>query len=147
MWRNRSTDGWRLGHARWENPTTHGQEESNPDKESRQRRSPFEIPRILDLGRRLLDPGGQGRAERSGAQQTALQKYNVSPSRGIHAGDSETYRPIGEIVATARRDSASPNPEGNLQSVPAGQDELDAIEAEAKETAKALRKTLKHLGV
>jgi type I restriction enzyme M protein len=36
----------------------------------------------------------------------------------------ETYRPIGEIVA-----------------------ELDAIEAEAKETDKALRKILKKIGV
>ena len=50
--------------------------------------------------------------------------YNISPSRYIHTGDAETYRPIGEIVA-----------------------ELDAIEAEAKETDKALRDILKKIGV
>ena len=49
--------------------------------------------------------------------------YNISPSRYIHTSDAETYRPIAEIVA-----------------------ELDAIEAEAKETDKALRKILKQLG-
>ncbi len=50
--------------------------------------------------------------------------YNISPSRYIHTSDAETYRPIAEIVA-----------------------ELDATEAEAKETDKALRKILKQLGV
>jgi type I restriction-modification system DNA methylase subunit len=50
--------------------------------------------------------------------------YNISPSRYIHTSDAETYRPIAEIVT-----------------------ELDAIEAEAKETDKALRKILKQLGV
>lgn len=50
--------------------------------------------------------------------------YNISPSRYIHTGDAETYRPIAEIV-----------------------EELDAIEAEAKETDKSLRKILKQLGV
>ncbi len=50
--------------------------------------------------------------------------YNISPSRYIHTSDAETYRPIAEIVA-----------------------ELDAIEAEVKETDKALRKILKQLGV
>ncbi|MCX6868710.1 MAG: type I restriction-modification system subunit M N-terminal domain-containing protein [Verrucomicrobia bacterium] len=50
--------------------------------------------------------------------------YNISPSRYIHTSDAETYRPIAEIVA-----------------------ELDAIEAEAKETDKALRIILKQLGV
>ncbi len=50
--------------------------------------------------------------------------YNISPSRYIHTSDAETYRPIAEIVA-----------------------ELDAIEAEARETDKALRKILKQLGV
>ncbi len=49
--------------------------------------------------------------------------YNISPSRYIHTGDAETYRPIGEIVA-----------------------ELDAIEAEAKETDRALRNILKQIG-
>jgi len=50
--------------------------------------------------------------------------YNISPSRYIHTSDAETYRPIAEIV-----------------------DELDVIEAEARETDKALRKILKQLGV
>ncbi|MBF0586299.1 SAM-dependent DNA methyltransferase [Prosthecochloris sp. N3] len=55
-----------------------------------------------------------------------LQKndYNISPSRYIHTGEAETYRPIAEIVA-----------------------ELNAIEKEAKETDKALRNILKQLGV
>lgn len=50
--------------------------------------------------------------------------YNISPSRYIHTGDAETYRPIGEIVA-----------------------ELDAIETEAKETDRALREILEKIGV
>ena len=50
--------------------------------------------------------------------------YNISPSRYIHTEDAETYRPIAEIVA-----------------------ELDAVEAEARETDKALRKILKQLGI
>lgn len=50
--------------------------------------------------------------------------YNISPSRYVHTRDAETYRPIAEIVA-----------------------ELDAIEAEAKETDKALRKILKQLSI
>ena len=49
--------------------------------------------------------------------------YNISPSRYIHTEDAETYRPIAEIVA-----------------------ELDAVEAEARETDKALRGILKQLG-
>ena len=50
--------------------------------------------------------------------------YNISPSRYIHTGDAETYRPIGEIVA-----------------------ELDVIEAEARQTDKALRDILRKIGV
>ena len=50
--------------------------------------------------------------------------YNISPSRYIHTSDAETYRPIGEIV-----------------------EELNTIEAEARETDAALRKILKQLGV
>jgi len=45
--------------------------------------------------------------------------YNISPSRYIHTGEAETYRPIAEIVA-----------------------ELEAIEAEARETDAALREIL-----
>ena len=50
--------------------------------------------------------------------------YNISPSRYIHTSDAETYRLIAEIVG-----------------------ELKAIEAEAKETDRALAKILKQLGV
>jgi len=50
--------------------------------------------------------------------------YNISPSRYIHTSDAETYRPIAEIV-----------------------EELKVIEAEARETNKALAKILKQLGV
>ena len=50
--------------------------------------------------------------------------YNISPSRYIHTGDAETYRPLSEIVA-----------------------ELDAVEVEAKEADRALRTILKQLEV
>ena len=50
--------------------------------------------------------------------------YNISPSRYIHTGDAETYRPIAEIV-----------------------EELNIIEAEARATDKALREILKKIGV
>ena len=50
--------------------------------------------------------------------------YNISPSRYIHTGDAETYRPLAEIV-----------------------EELDIIEAEARETDKALREILGKIGV
>jgi type I restriction enzyme M protein len=45
--------------------------------------------------------------------------YNISPSRYIHTGEAETYRPIAEIVA-----------------------ELEALEHEAKKTDAALKKIL-----
>lgn len=57
-------------------------------------------------------------------KELAKNDYNISPSRYIHTSDAETYRPIAEIV-----------------------EELNAIEAEAKETDAALRKILKQLGV
>ena len=50
--------------------------------------------------------------------------YNISPSRYIHTSDAETYRPIAEIV-----------------------EELRVIEAEARETDKALMAILKKIGV
>lgn len=50
--------------------------------------------------------------------------YNISPSRYIHTGEAETYRPIAEIV-----------------------EELNAIEEEAKATDEALREILRQLGV
>ena len=46
-----------------------------------------------------------------------------SPSRYIHTGDAETYRPIAEIV-----------------------EELKVIDAEARETDKALAEILNQLG-
>ena len=59
------------------------------------------------------------------ADKTEIVKndYNISPSRYIHTGEAEAYRPIAEIVA-----------------------ELDAIESEARATDKALRAILKKLG-
>lgn len=54
--------------------------------------------------------------------EIAKNDYNISPSRYIHTGAGEEYRPLEEIV-----------------------EELDALEAEAKETDKALRKILKNL--
>ena len=48
--------------------------------------------------------------------------YNISPSRYIHTSDAETYRPISEIV-----------------------EELEAIEAEARETDKALKGILEKI--
>ena len=50
--------------------------------------------------------------------------YNISPSRYIHTGDAETYRPLAEII-----------------------EELDAIEGEARETDKTLREILERIGV
>ena len=56
--------------------------------------------------------------------EIAKNDYNISPSRYIHTSDAETYRPIAEIV-----------------------EELESIEAEARDTDKTLRKILKQLGV
>ena len=50
--------------------------------------------------------------------------FNISPSRYIHTSDVETYRPIAEIV-----------------------EELNAIEAEARESDKALRQILERIVV
>ncbi|QNI70603.1 Putative Type I restriction-modification system M subunit [Cyanobium sp. NS01] len=50
--------------------------------------------------------------------------YNISPSRFIHTSDAETYRPISEIV-----------------------EELDDIEAEARDTDKALKEILEKIGI
>lgn len=49
--------------------------------------------------------------------------YNISPSRYIHTSDAETYRPIADIV-----------------------EELKVIEAEARETDKALKEILEKIG-
>lgn len=58
------------------------------------------------------------------AAEIVKNDYNISPNRYIHTGEAETYRPIAEIVA-----------------------ELDAIEAEARETDTALRAILEKIGV
>lgn len=50
--------------------------------------------------------------------------YNISPSIYIRTSDAETYRPIAEIVS-----------------------ELSAIEAEAKNADRALKKALKQIGI
>jgi type I restriction enzyme M protein len=55
-------------------------------------------------------------------EEIAKNDYNISPSRYIHTGAGEEYRPLEEIV-----------------------EELDELEAEAKETDKALRKILKQI--
>jgi len=56
--------------------------------------------------------------------ELANNDYNISPSRYIHTADAETYRPIAEIVA-----------------------ELEAIEAEGRETDAELKRILEMIGV
>lgn len=56
--------------------------------------------------------------------ELAKNDYNISPSRYIHTGDAETYRPLPEIVK-----------------------DLNAIEAEARKADKELRKILDQLGI
>jgi len=80
------------------------------------------IARIADT---LLGWKEEGKLSRI-VDHAELKKndYNISPSRYIHTSDAETYRPIAEIV-----------------------EELDVIEAEARETDKALREILEKIGV
>jgi len=54
-----------------------------------------------------------------GREEIAKNDFNISPSRYIHTGEADEYRPIAEIV-----------------------EELDALEEEAKETDKALKAVL-----
>lgn len=56
-------------------------------------------------------------------------------------------RTFDRVVATAPRDSTFVEPASKLQSVPEGQDKRKVIDAEARETDKALDKILKQLGV
>ena len=56
--------------------------------------------------------------------EIAKNDFNISPSRYIHAGAGEEYRPIAEIV-----------------------EELEALEAQSRETDAALKKILARLGV
>jgi len=80
------------------------------------------IARIADT---LLGWKEEGKLSRI-VDHAELKKndYNISPSRYIHTSDAETYRPIAEIV-----------------------DELNVIEAEARETDKALREILEKIGI
>jgi type I restriction enzyme M protein len=55
-------------------------------------------------------------------EEIAKNDFNISPSRYIHTGAGEEYRPLAEIV-----------------------EELDALEEEAKETDKALRAVLEKI--
>lgn len=57
-------------------------------------------------------------------EEIAKNDFNISPSRYIHTGVGEEYRPIAEIV-----------------------DELDALTAEAAETDAALLDIFKRIGV
>ena len=57
-------------------------------------------------------------------EEIAKNDYNISPSRYIHTGEAEEYRPIAEIV-----------------------EELDALEAETATTDAALKNMLKALHV
>jgi type I restriction enzyme M protein len=57
-------------------------------------------------------------------EEVAKNDFNISPSRYIHTGAGEEYRPIAEIV-----------------------EELEALEAESRETDAALKKILARLGV
>jgi len=52
-------------------------------------------------------------------EEIAKNDFNISPSRYIHTGEADEYRPIAEIV-----------------------EELNALEKEAKETDAALKKIL-----
>jgi type I restriction enzyme M protein len=57
-------------------------------------------------------------------EEIAKNDFNISPSRYIHTGESEEYRPIAEIV-----------------------EELNALEDEARETDAALKTILARLGL
>ena len=57
-------------------------------------------------------------------EEIAKNDFNISPSRYIHTGESEEYRPLAEIV-----------------------EELNALEEEAQETDAALRKILARMGI
>ena len=58
-----------------------------------------------------------------GTDEIAKNDFNISPSRYLHAGAADEYRPLAEIV-----------------------EELDELEAEAHETDKALKRILQKLG-
>ena len=57
-------------------------------------------------------------------EEIAKNDFNISPSRYIHTGEADEYRPIAEIV-----------------------EELDALEEESENTNKQLKEILKVLSV
>ena len=57
-------------------------------------------------------------------EEIAKNDYNISPSRYIHTGEADEYRPTAEIV-----------------------EELNALEEEAKVTDAALKAILKRIGL
>ncbi len=57
-------------------------------------------------------------------EEIAKNDFNISPSRYIHTGSADEYRPIAEIV-----------------------EELDALEEEARETDQALKAILARIGI
>ena len=57
-------------------------------------------------------------------EEIAKNDFNISPSRYIHTGAGEEYRPLAEIV-----------------------EELEALETEARETDAALKGVLARIGV
>jgi type I restriction-modification system DNA methylase subunit len=65
-----------------------------------------------------------GARKRSTREEITKNEFNISPSRYIHTGAGEEYRPLAEIV-----------------------EELDALEAESRETDAELKKILARLGV
>ena len=56
-------------------------------------------------------------------EEIAKNDFNISPSRYIHTGESEEYRPIAEIV-----------------------EELEGLEEEAEATNRSLKKILRRIG-
>jgi len=57
-------------------------------------------------------------------EEIAKNDFNISPSRYIHTGEADEYRPIGEIV-----------------------EELNALEKEAKATDATLKVILKRISI
>jgi type I restriction enzyme M protein len=57
-----------------------------------------------------------------GVEEIAKNDYNISPSRYIHTGAADEYRPIAEIV-----------------------EELEALESESRETDTALKVILERI--
>ena len=80
------------------------------------------ITRIADAFKEWREEEKYGRIVTN--EEIARNDFNISPSRYIHTAAGEEYRPIAEIV-----------------------EELEALEAESRETDAALKKILARLGV